>query len=124
MSDWLHALLPPYNFARLFAFTRYLESKVESPCQVCAVKDELIAELREQAEKRENYILSLLGQRPINVAPQEPKGRTLTATGGRSGIKALRTAHVAAAVAKAHSRIDEEGMESRAVEYAARVSQG
>ncbi len=111
-------------FARIFAYTRALEERLSVPCPVCGVKDEQIADLRHQAEARENYILSLLGQRPINVQPQEPKGRTMTAIGGRSGLKALRTAHVAAAVAKAHNRIDEDGMASRAAEYADSVKQG
>jgi hypothetical protein len=123
LRNWLLSLLPPWNLARLFSAYRIVEAAAANPCQVCAVKDEMIGELREQAKVRENYILSLLGQRPINTQSQ-PQKPSMTATAGSQSLRGLRRSHVVAAVAKAQSDIDTNGMASRAAEYAEKVKAG
>ena len=120
--SWLLRLLPPYNLARLFAFTRKVEEDAAVPCAVCAVKDEQLADLRRQAATQQNYILSLLGQRPIYTDP--PKQVTANVVQGRPNLKQMRRQHEAKAVSSILEKVNRDGMEDRANQYAEDVKTG
>lgn len=76
---WKHLLLlilPPYNLAKAFAYTRALESE-------CERLRGRILELEEERKADVNYILSLRGAPPLTsvqkpekepLMPQKPKG--------------------------------------------------
>jgi hypothetical protein len=125
MKPWLTLLarlLPPYNLARLFSYTRELEALLEQPCPVCDLKDERIAELREELRLKENYTLSRLNAPPVHVEKKQPHATVL---GVRPSLRRVRRRAAAAAWLKAEEGKANGGddMAARADEYAAEVNE-
>ena len=125
MREFLIALLPPWNLARLFSAYRILEA------ENAELRDR-VDELEREKTDHFNYILMLRSAPPI--VPKEKKPREMAALPQRAGLRGLRRRKLHGAllqmlrpdeseVRSQKSEVSGNGeMAARADEYAERVA--
>lgn len=120
MRDFLKSLLPPWNIARAFAYTRSCEDRIKQ------VEGEL-AELKTERASLNDYILMLRQSPPLSVVrPPAQQSGEMKPLPARKSLRALRNEYTGKAVMNmAHEgkiTLDEE-MRNRADEFAAQNGQ-
>src|SRR5690242_16713597 len=95
--NYLAGLLPPYNLARLFSYTRHLEARLEQPCPVCEFREQQNGELKQELRLKENYLMGRLDAPPVHTEPREPRAKVIAS---RPSLSRLRKNAAANALVK------------------------
>lgn len=116
MREFLKSLLPPWNLARIFAYTRTCEERIDR-------LETEIAELKTERAALNDYILMLRQSPPLSaVRPQQQSGE-MKPLPARKSLRGLRNQYTGKAVMQMAREgkiaVDEE-MKNRADEFAAR----